>query len=347
MAEVWYTTRESVKLALDAKDTARDNARIDEAIAASTREIEGGFHRHFYPLLATRRFDWPNRQHSRAWRLWLDDQEVISVSALLTGTVAIPASRYILYPNQGPPYDRIDLNISTSAAFGSGPSWQNDISVVGLFGHSNDEVAAGTVIEPLDSTEIDVDVSNSTIIGVGSLIRCEDERMLVTDKRLLDTGQTLSANIDGQNATTSVGVQSGATFTPGETITIGAERMLILDVAANNLIVKRGWDGSVLAPHTLGDHVFAPRTLIVVRGALGTTAAAHVSSTALQRHTPPSLVSTLCRALTIDTLLNESAGYSRTSGSGRAIKETSSRALTTLWDAAYAAYGRKARARGV
>src|SRR5512134_960678 len=170
MADVWYTTREAVKLALDFKETARDNARVDEAIAAASAEIEGKLHRKFYPQVAVISFDYPNIQYARPWRLWLDQHELISIDTLTSGSEEISANDYILYPTDGPPYTRIEIDLDATQTFGVGSTHQNDISISGVFGYRNDEIPAGALAEALDSSETSVDVTNSALIGVGSII---------------------------------------------------------------------------------------------------------------------------------------------------------------------------------
>lgn len=348
MTEVWYCTRESVARALDYKLTARDFDRIDEAIPAASREIEGELNLTFYPLTATYRFDWPNKQTARSWRLWLDDLQLIQLTALTTGPVTIPVNNVKLYPTQGPPYSRIELDISTSSAFGSGLTYQYDIAATGIWGGCPlVETQDATLAEALDATETDVDISKSSQIGVGSIIRVDDERMLVVNRQMIDTTQNITSNLTADSAVTTVGVGSGAAFAVNEVILVGSERMLVTDIAANNLVVRRSWDGTALAAHTTGDDVFALRTLQVLRGALGTVAATHASSAAVQVFSPPSLIRTLAKACTIDVLLNESAGYARVSGSGDNEREMSGKALAQLWTKAKAAYGRQGRSRAV
>lgn len=347
MGEVWYCTRESVKTALDFKETARDNARIDEAIQSASREIEGCLHRVFYPLVRTRKFDWPNSQRAKPWRLWLDDNTLISLTSVESGGDTIPPANVILYPDSGPPYTRVEINLDTNSAFGSGPTHQNDITMVGLWGFQNSESPAGALDEALDAVETDVNVTNSEIVGVGQLIRVDNERMLVTNKRMLDTTQDTTGALTAQNNDVTVGVADGTLFFVGETILVDSERMLITDIAGNNLVVKRGWDGTVLATHGSGASVFAPRTLIVERGALGTTAATHTDDTVLVKWLAPSTIQSLAKALAIDIVLQESAGWARTSGSGEAERETRASGIARLWDKAYITYGRKARTRGV
>ncbi|TDC63881.1 hypothetical protein E1258_09555 [Micromonospora sp. KC207] len=344
---VWYTTREQVKAALDSVETARNNGQVDRAIAAATGTIEGRLHRRFYPWTGTRYFDWPNGQYARPWRLWLDQHELISVTSLSSGGVTIGASDYFLRPYSGPPYNRVEIDLDSSAVFGGGSTHQRDVTITGVWGYRDDESRAGTLAEALDASETAVDVTDSASIGVGSILRVDAERMIVTGKTMLDTGQNTGGALTASVADVSVTVATGSAYTVGETILIDGERMLIVDIAGNVLIVKRAWDGSVLASHSSGADIYAPRTLTVTRGALGTTAAAHDSATAVARHDPPPGIVRLATALALDDLLQQSSGYAREVGSGESQREASGRALRAVWDDAYTAYGRKARTRAV
>ena len=51
----------------------------------------------------------------------------------------------------------------------------------------------GATVEALDDSEtgIDVDAATSAAVGVGSILRVDSERMLVTERQQLDTGQTV------------------------------------------------------------------------------------------------------------------------------------------------------------
>lgn len=347
---VWYATREDVKAALDVKETARVNRQVDRAIEAASRDAEKLCHRVFYPQTATRYFDWPDG--ARPWRLWLDDNELISVTTLSSGGTTIAAADYFLEPNRsGPPYNRIEIDLSSSAAFGGGDTHQRDITITGLFGYRNDETLVGTLAEALDASEtaVDVDGDTSAEVGVGSILRIDSERMIVTARAQLDTGQNLASNVDIQNKTTTIPVADASGFAIDEVILIDSERMLIVDIAGNNLVVKRAWDGTVIAAHTSGADIYAPRTLTVTRGALGTTAATHSSGTSVNRWDPPGVIRTLVIGQALATLANEQAGYARTRRTGESsaerLRDTS--ALGQLRQHAYDAVGRKARIRSV
>lgn len=347
MVTWWYATREDVKSAGDIAETARNNAQIDRAIAASTGVIDGRLHRSFAPVTATRTFDWPNRQYARPWRLWLDANELVSATALVSAGTTISAADYFLRPDTGPPYNRVEIDLDSSAAFGGAATHQRSISITGVWmGCPLDEAPAGALAEALDSSETGVDVTDSSAVGVGSILRCESERMIVTGKTMLTTGQTLQTNMAADRAATTVAVTTGSAYQVGETILLDAERMLIVDIAGNNLIVRRAWDGSVLATHS-GSTIYAPRTLTVTRGALGTTAASHDTATALVRHVPPPPINRLATALALDTVAQEGSGYARQVGTGDGQREAAGRALRAAWDDAYTAHGRKARTRAV
>lgn len=339
---VWYITRESVKAALDIKETARSNGRIDECIEQASRTVEGILHRRFYPELDTRYFDWPNRQYARPWRLWLDANEVISATELVAGGVTIPPSDYFLRRADGleePPYDHIEIDLSSNAAFSSGETSQRAIALTATFGYDARSAGAGALAEALDDSEVGVDVTDGSV-GVGAILLVGSERMIVTGKSMLDTGQDTAASLAAQKNVETVAVASGAALNVGEIILIDAEKMLIVEIAGNNLIVKRAWDGSTLAAHESGADVYAPRTLTVERGALGTTAAAHNTAAAITRHIVPGPVAEFTMELTLTALGLGQAGYSSSSGSGESQRPTRRSGESQVRKDAKATYGR-------
>jgi hypothetical protein len=344
-----YCTREDVKGALDLKESARANAQIDRAIESASRSVEGLLRRKFFPQVATRYKDFPNYQRSRPWRLWLDRDEVVSVTTLVAGGTTIAATDYFLEPaNSGPPYTRIEIDLASSAAFGSGSTHQRAIAITGVFGYGADEEPAGALAEALDAVETGVDVTDSAAVGVGTIIRVDSERMTVTEKSMLDTGQNLQASLTASVADVTVAVTSGSAFTVGETILIDSERMLVVDIAGNSLTVRRAWDGTVLAAHTAPTaDIYAPRTLTVTRGALGTAAATHSLAAPVLRHAVPGLVRELCVAEALNTLQQEQSGYARVVGEGDTAIEVRGQGLSQIRSDALAAYGRRARSRAV
>lgn len=347
---VWYTTREDVKSALDSKETARNNASVDRAIEGASRAVEGYLHRTFYPQIGTRYVDWPNRSNGSSWRVWLEQNELISASAITSGGVALSPANYLLEPtNDGPPYDRLEINRGTTGSFDSGSTSQRNIAITGTFGYSDTWVTYGATAEALDGTETDVDVNGaaSTAVGVGSVIKVDSEVMLVTDRTLLTTGTTLNGSSVAQKNDTTQVLVSGAAVTVGEVITMNSEKMLVVSITSNSVTVIRGWDGSTLATHS-NSTVFAPRTLQVQRGALGSTVTTHLTATAVQVWQVPGLLRSLVTAEAVNMLLQESAGYARSSNSGDGgSSQQFGRGLDDLRKQAKAQLGRNARMRTV
>ena len=346
---IWYATREDVMRAVDSKETARNAGQIDRALEAASRNIEGLCHRTFYPETDTRYFDWPNPQHAAPWRLWLDANELISVSAISSGGTTISTADVLLEPNQyGPPYNRLELNIGSDAAFGGGSTHQRDITITGLYGYRNDEAQVGDLDGNITSSATTLDVTAAPLIGVGSLLRIGTERMTVTGKTMRSTFVTTTAALIAKASDDVItGVSAG--FAVGETILVDGERMLIVDQSPTSLVVKRGWDGSTLAAHTLGATIYAPRTLTVTRGALGTTAASHTTGDDVYQWEPPGPVRTLTIAEAVSTLTQEHSAYSVMLRSGESGSERTRdlRGVAALRQQVYDSHGRKARLRGV
>ncbi|WP_097921744.1 hypothetical protein [Streptomyces sp. wa1063] len=346
-----YATREDIKAALDVKQTARATRAIDRALASGSRAVDGLCRRRFYPMVATRSWDWPNAQRARPWRLWLDENELISAAEVTTGGDVVPAESVFLEPNAyGPPYSQVQLDTaSATSGWIGGDTHQRTITITGLYGYRNDETLLGTTTASIDgvATRVTVDATTSADTGVGSVLHIGDERLLVTGRTQATTGQTLATDIDGQAKTTVIPVQDGTEFAVDETVLLDGEQLLIVDIAGNSLVVRRAWDGSTIAPHTTGTALYAPRTLTVTRGALGTTAAAHPSGSTVNRWDPPALVHQLALAEAINTLLQEQAGWFRTASGGSTSREATLDALKGLRTQTYDALGRKARLRGV
>lgn len=349
-----YCTREDVKRAVDMKETARNNWQIDRAIQSAARNIEGHMHRTFYPLDTTRRWDWPNFQAAYPWRIWFDASELadvtVNVPVVTSGGNVIPNSAIFWgHPNYSPPYTYLELDRSKSASFGQGNTPQRDVAITGTFGFGIDTDPAGQLAAAMsDTTGTVAKVSDGSLMGVGDLLIVDSERMLVSQKASLDSGQTnLSGATAANMADVGVTVTDGTQLHVDEYVQIDSERMLIVDITGNLVTVKRAWDGSVLAVHAPGSKIFVFRTLTVARGQLGTAAATHLISAAASIHRVPSLIRDLAVAEATNRVLEETGGYADPQGEGAAAIHGLGSALADLWDEATTAYGRKARRRTV
>lgn len=355
MTRPWYVTRERLKDALDMAETARRNAAVDEACEAGTDAVDRLCRRTFSPWTGTRYFDWPTeRDNAESWVLRMSNDlgrpprpDLISATTVTAAGTAIAAADRFLRPDDGPPYTRIEIDLESSADWGSDQTHQRAISVLGVWGYSDDQAAAGALAEALDDSETGVDITDASLVGVGDLLVCESERMIVTGRGMLDTGQDLTDALTDSDADVTTGVASGAALNVGEVVLVDAEKIRVDEIAGNTLTITRAMDGTVLASHLVGASVYSPRTLTVVRGAQGSTAAAHNTATAVTVHRPPALVRQLARAEAINYLLSDQGGWSRTIGTGDSEREATGRGLAALREQVRLAYGRRVMHRAV
>lgn len=356
MGTPWYATREQVCRSLDIRESARNYAQVDECLAAATEGIHGagpgGLRRIFYPVVATKYYPWPARQYGSTQRLWLDQpDQLVSLTTATAGGTSLTVANLLLEPaNLGPPYSYVEVNRSTSTAFATGDTDQRALAFVGVWGYRLDTTTTGALAEALDASETAIDVTGAAAaaLGVGSLFSVESERMIVTNRAWLTTGQTLiTTALTASESSVTVNVTSSASFALGESLLLDAERVLVVDIVGNALTVKRAQDGTVLAAHNTGITIYGSRTLTVERGALGTSAATHADATAIVRWNPPALVNELCNAEACNMLLQRPSGWGRTTGSGDNQREFRGAGLKDLRERAFAAHGRAFRKRAV
>lgn len=343
---VAYCTRETVANVMDQSNLVRLNRRIDDAIVAGARDVEGVCHRRFYPISGTRYLDplWVSGD-----TMWVNtqDYEILSLASLtVNGSALVAGTDYFLeWPGgDGPPYTAIRKIRDSGTAW---PTTQRDIVAVGVFGGSNGTADAGTLAAQITAGATTMTVSDASLVGVGDLVTVDSERVAVTEKALATTTATLTGNVTADESVTTVPVSSGALVHKGEVITVGSERMFVEDVAGNNLIVTRAEQGSVLAAHSTSDVVYAPRLCTITRGATGTTAATHLTSAALLRNRAPALASELNVAYAINNLVQSSSGYARVAGTGDNRRESGGTgvvaSIAALEEACRSAHGRQGR----
>lgn len=342
-----YATRRRVADAADIRVTARMDSQVDDAIASASREVEGVTNRVFYPVTRTMTWDWPGYTSAASWRLWLNDDELLSITAASSGGTTITPSVLLLRPDHGPPYNSVELPRNTLGGWTSGPTPQRAISITGLFGYDLNEVAAGTLAANVLVTDTTVTVSDSSVIGPESLIRVGTERLICTDAAMVTTGLTVGgAGLTATAGGTALTV-SGTGLVRNETVLVDSERMRVVDVSGTTATVRRAWDGSVLAVHANGAAISAMRQLTVIRGALGTTTAIHTSADQIVRHVFPAGVVNLTVAIALAELGLETAGYTVQATRGQNKQTIASVDIADLTDRVFSQYGRKNRMRAV
>lgn len=351
MGNIFYATVEQVMRSLEIVDTARNRALVKQKLAAGTDQVEGLLNKRFYPEFATKKFDWPNYQYNYSWQLFLDSNEIISVTSLVAGGVTIPPTDYVLRRDDNinvPPFNWIEIKLNSGSALASGPTFQQAIEVTGKW---NSADTATTLVHADLAAGVDDTATLLTLnphqgtypLGIGGLFLLDDEYMALTDRRMVDTGDTLQAAMADLVSAETLAVPDGNAYALDEVVLIGAERMRVADIAGNNLIVERSFDGSTLAAHAQNDAIYAQRAFVVERGVCGTTAAAHTLGTGGYMHEPPGLVNELCTAETVVLLEQNRSAYARTVGTGPTTKESGGKGLEAIRDMAVTAYGRKCR----
>lgn len=346
--EPWYATREAVKAALEVSATAYADRMIDRYLGAASRSVEGLLHRRFYPERRTIAVDWPNHSYSPPWTLWLDDNELISVETLTSGGVVIPAEDFTLRradDKQEPPYSEIQINIGGGSWFRSGTSFQRAVTILGLFGDKDTDTSfadarLGASIDSDDNTIVLNPVDGTYNVGVGSLVLIGSERLILVNRRMSDTGINTAATLDASQADQTLAVTDGTNFGVDEIIMVGAERMRVNEIAGNNLIVTRSFDGSALDDHASGVDIYAQRTFLAQRSALGSSGVGHTVGDSVYAHEYPSMVTELTIAEAIVLLDQSGAAYGRTVGSGANQAESNGAGLDALRMSAYTTNGR-------
>lgn len=352
---VWYATREDVMGALDYKETSRAAGRIDRALENASRTgVEGLTHRQFAPTTDVRYFDWPD-QYARPWRLWLDGNDAISLTEVYSNGAVIPPQNWFLRRADGrnePPYTYLELNLDTDAAFG-GDTMQRAIRLTGLWGWADEQQPAGTVVLGGDATAPAITVSDGAAVGVGSLLTIGSERLEVTGRSVAGSGQQLAADLAATQNANTLQVADGTQFNLDEVLLVDGERMRIDDIAGDSLLVRRAWDGSPLAAHTVGTTVWVSRQLAVARGVLGTTAAPIADGAPLTVWQVPGGVHSLAVAEASNEVLLGQSGYARnvrsgvTGGVSKAASTVTTAGLDTLRQQVLTTYGRQARTAAV
>jgi hypothetical protein len=356
-----YINRERVTAVPDIKFTARFTDSVDRAIEAASDSIDGLCHRRFYNIDQTMYWDWPNFQRAYPWRLWFDQAELADVTVnppvVTVGGDGVDQANIIIPSNQikwgpwnyAPPYTFLELDRATNAAFGFGPTPQREITITGTFGYwLKLQVAGNLAAAVTDTTSTTIIVTNAATLGVGDVATIDSERMLITGRNMVDTGQAQQGTgcRTASSADTALTVVDGTKYFTGETLLLDNERMNVIDIAGNILTVRRAWDGTVLQAHT-GAEIYAGRQLTVTRGDLGTTAATHLNNAVININVIPSGVRDYALALALVQVLDETGGFTDAQGAGANKISGIGLSLADKLDEVETKYARKARKRVV
>ena len=313
MALPTYASREAFMSAADIHSSANLSAQIDRILQSASRQIDLTFHRHFFPLTESVTYSFTGGGQG----FWTE-RDLRSITSATVDATAQTVADIELYPTRyGPPYSWVEL-------MGA------EVIIIGVCGYSADTTPAGALAEALDGSETGVDITDSSLAGVGDLILADSEQMVVTGAALLDTTADLNDTLTADVSDVTITLNDATLVNAGEVVTMDSERMLIISISSNDLTVIRAWDGSTLAAHSSGLNVFAPRTLTVERNAVGTTAATHLTAATLTRNVPPQLITSLCIAEAQVIFQQEQSAYGRTVGSGDSQREARGAGLADI-----------------
>lgn len=348
--QVRYATRGQVKRSPEISNTTRLDRQIDAALLTATDAIHGLTHCEFYPITETRKFDWPVA-FSDSYQLQLEPNALASATLITSGGVTISSSDYLLRRSDGidrPPYDLIEIDLSSSASFEVGSTYQNNIEITGTWNYPDTTGGSSAALVATDLTDSATTLvakigTGEYTLDVGALIIVESERMWLTRSALVDSAQNLGVSLTSLKNNNVVSVASSAVFAVDDIIVIEGEKMRIDDIAGNTLIVDRAVDGTTLAAHTAPQDIYITRSYTVERGALGSTAVAHATNTPIYVQQFPALVNALAIAEAVVALEQSSAAYARTIGNGPGQRETGGKGLEDLRSLVYTRYGRKLR----
>lgn len=313
MAEPTYATVEQLAAASDYKPSAFEQDRLKRLLDAASRRIEQQLHRHFYPVTAAYTYTSPPIYKPRMadGSGFFLDRDLLSISAATQDGTSATVADIDLFPGHFP-------NEPASWAELTGGT----IVITGDWGYSNDTAVSGALDGAMsDTTGTAPKVTDSNLVGVGDLIIIDSERLVVTDKLMVDLAQNTTGSLTADTSDVTVAAADGSVIFAGETLLIDAEKMLVLSISGNNLTVKRAWAGTVLASHSSGADIFAPRTLTVERGSTGSTAATHLDAAAITRNLPPGPITDLCLAEALTTYEQEASGFARGIGDGEGARE--------------------------
>lgn len=340
MVPIWYSSLTEVKRAADIPASPLYDLKVSDVMSEATEAVESLCSRVFYPTLATRYFPWPQDPTQSPSLLRLGDSEAISLVSLVNGDGStVDTSRLKLIKegkvDDGPPYNALIINGSFVT---NGTFPERSIAATCNFGFRNDERSVAFTTTNLSGST--VDISNAANIGVGSLIRIGDERLVVTYRGWKDSGNVTPVTLDDEESADRFTLSVGSTLNVGEELFIGNERMLITEIIGNDVIVDRGAYGSALSVHTAVTTVYVNRRLTVERAVLGSTATDTLSGAGVQLFLFPPLVHQLHRAEALNIIQQDAASYGSRSGSNQGEMPLSIKGLQDLREKVRSKYAR-------
>ena len=188
---------------------ATDDEVINNLLEQASRYIDDETGRAFYPFIQARVYSAPNSLELCVY------EDLLEVITLTNGdSTVVPSTEYYLVEKNLSPAYAIKINDISIYKWTSDTqgSLENVISVNGIWGYHNRYLREGwkvgtTTTEALDTSEVEFDVTASTLFSAGQIIRYGDELGIITS--------TASGKITvvsrGDNGSTAAAHDSGIT----------------------------------------------------------------------------------------------------------------------------------------
>lgn len=192
--------------------TTQFDALILRHLLAASREIERLTLRRYFPVTATNEYRWPPFHIAASWEIWTEDDllSVSSITAATSGQNAQPVAitSYFLEPQyHGPPYNRVEVDLSSSDVFTAGTTPQRSVAITGQWGYCNDTVLVGALTAPLGAADTSLTSDNSAGIELGDVLLIDAEAIFVD----ATPGSGTQVLRRGANGTTAASHLNGAT----------------------------------------------------------------------------------------------------------------------------------------
>ena len=247
-----YCTVEDVERALDVKPSHDALGVILDAIRTGSREVDALGRNTYYPEFGTKSFDWPQQRPGQPrWKLDLLGSNLIDLVSLTSGGTVIAIGDLVLKPSRtGPPYNRIEINTGSGATFTIDGTTQQSIDVVGTWGWDNITAPATTLDGAIGAADTTLAVANGAAVDIGSTLVVGAERILTTNRAMIDSGVTLNAALGNSKADVTIPVATPLSFSVGELLQIDSEQLRVEAVTATTLTCERSVNGvGALAAH--------------------------------------------------------------------------------------------------
>lgn len=335
----WYATRGKVKDAAGITGATND-ARIDEAIEAASRDVDALTRTWFIPKTQTRKYDFSRPQLTN--RTLLLDAHLLSVTTLKDkagGRTLTENTDFRLMPRQdSPPYHWIEKLVSSSSEFESGSeSLEDAFEIAGSWGYSDDTEAAGNLNGAIAATTATaLSLTRGDKADVGDTLLIGTEQVFLSARGDEDLNVNTHGTTGAMTASTTdktVTLASAPTdaVRVGEVLRIGSEQMLVEAInSTTSFEVKRAHDGTTLAAHSTGDDVYVQRSYTMQRGVNGTTAATAADDAAVTRYRPEPDVVELVTAIAVSAFAQHRAQWGRTVERGETAREFTGRGVSEL-----------------